>query len=121
VIVSIVFIPIFCIFLLSGKILLLFGQDPIVSHQAYLYILSYSPGIYLMALFDLQRRFLISTGNSKVQMQVQVCCSLTHVLWNYILVVVFDLGVVGTGLSSIITNSLILSGNLYASRRIPEL
>ena len=64
-VVTIIFIPIFGMFLISGTILKAFGQNEQVANQAQNYILSYSPGIYLMALFDLQRRFLIHTGHSQ--------------------------------------------------------
>lgn len=46
-------------FIFSGQILASLGQDPEVARQAGLYVLAYTPGIYLMALLDLQRRFLI--------------------------------------------------------------
>ena len=65
-----------------------------------------------MALFDLQRRFLIQVGHSKIQMYVQIICSVAHILWNYILVNKLSMGVVGSGLSSILTNFLLLLGNV---------
>ena len=58
-VVTILFIPIFCIFLVSGTILKAFGQNEIVANEAQKYIFAYAPGVYFMALFDLQRRFLI--------------------------------------------------------------
>ena len=46
---TLVFIPVFLAFCLSGRILKALGQDPQVADYAYAYIMAYSPGIYLMA------------------------------------------------------------------------
>jgi Na+-driven multidrug efflux pump len=45
-------------------------------------------------------------------MKVQIVGTILHVLWNYILVIKFGLGVMGTGLSACITNMFILVGNI---------
>ena len=58
-IVTLVFIPVFFIFLASGPILKSFGQNEVVAEEASKYLLAFAPGVYFMALFDLQRRFLI--------------------------------------------------------------
>lgn len=96
----------------SARLLILFGQDKEVADYARLYILAYAPGVYLMALFDLQRRFLIHMGHAKIQMAVQIVFSALHILWNYILVDKLNLGVYGTGLASFFTNFLILVANV---------
>ena len=47
------FIPILLILLSSGKILLFLGQDPEVTNQASIYILSITPGMLLLGMNDL--------------------------------------------------------------------
>jgi len=42
----------------SEQILLLLGQDPLVSHYAYEYIKTTFLAIYFQAMFDLQKKFL---------------------------------------------------------------
>lgn len=54
-------------------------------------------------------------------MIVQITFSLTHILWNYILVNRLEMGVIGTGLSSILTNSLILLGNIIMTKTLDDL
>ena len=54
-------------------------------------------------------------------MYVQIVCSVLHVLWNYIFVMKLKLGVVGSGFASVITNFLILAGNVVFTRYKEEL
>ena len=52
------------LYVLSGKFLKALGQDEEVADLAYLYILCSFPGIFLMGMHDLQRKFLIEVGKS---------------------------------------------------------
>ena len=61
---TVIYVPILIIFALSGPLLRSLGQDAAVSSLAANYILAYAPGVYFLALYDLQRRFLIQTGHS---------------------------------------------------------
>ena len=53
VINTLLFIPVFIGFYLSGWFMEKLGQDPEVTANAYTYIMCYAPGIYLMSLYDL--------------------------------------------------------------------
>lgn len=52
------------LYIFSGKFLKALGQDQEVAELAYLYILCSFPGIFLMGMHDLQRKFLIEVGKS---------------------------------------------------------
>lgn len=61
---TMLFIPIFFVFVSSGAILKSLGQNPLVAESAYLYIISSFVGTYIMGLHDIQRKFLTLTENS---------------------------------------------------------
>ena len=46
-------------------------------------------------------------------MYIQILGTFLHVFWNYLFVVVLDLGVKGTGMSATFTNSILLIGTVY--------
>ena len=75
----------------------------------------YSPGLLIFAMHDLQRKFLVQIGKSRVQMNVQIFGTLFHVLMSYIFVFKLDLGVIGTGYAGICTNSFLLAANIYCT------
>jgi len=54
-------------------------------------------------------------------MKVQVVLAFWHILWNYIFVIVLDLGVVGSGISSCVTNFLLFVGNCYYTSILEDL
>ena len=87
-----------------------------MAKQAGKYVLAYTPGIYLLSLLDIQRRFLIQMGHSSVQMYVSLFGTMLHVGWNFLFVLHLDLGVVGAGLAASLTNLIIFIGNLVATR-----
>jgi Na+-driven multidrug efflux pump len=60
------FVPILIFFYTSQFIFQALGQNPEVSHYAYLYIMTYAPGVMLFAFHDLQRKFLIQIGQADV-------------------------------------------------------
>ena len=80
------------------------------------YILAYLPGLYFMSLFELQRYFLIIMDRSDLQMYVIAAGTVLHLLWNYLLVIVMDLGVEGTGLAASLTNFIIFLGMMAISQ-----
>ena len=57
-----------------------------------------------MSLLELQARFLIITEYSDFQMYVIIAGTFLHILWNYLTVNVWGLGIVGTGIATSITN-----------------
>ena len=80
-----------------------------------------APSIFLIGLGDLQRKFLIQTGKSQLQMKVQIICTCCHVGYNFLFVSNFGLGVVGTALASFVTNLQVLIMNLFYTSREEEL
>ena len=50
---TMLFVPIFIVFLSSGTILKSLGQNPLVAESAYLYIMSSFVGTYIMGLHDI--------------------------------------------------------------------
>ena len=48
ILAAMLFVPVMVCFLISKDVLLMLGQDESVIHQAYLYILSISPGMFLL-------------------------------------------------------------------------
>ena len=63
------FIPMLICFLFSHKALLGLGQDSAVCDEAYIYIMFMAPSILLIGLGDLQRKFMIQSGHSDLQMK----------------------------------------------------
>lgn len=57
----------------------------------------------MLVIADLQRKFLNSLGKNYVPMVAQVISILLHIFWSYVLVVKYDMAIMGTGLASTIT------------------
>ena len=54
-------------------------------------------------------------------MNVEIVFAITHILWNYIFVIYLNLGVVGSGISSCITNALLFFANCYYTNNLQDL
>lgn len=67
-ILSLSYVPIVGIFLLSHLLLTKLGQNALVVDNAYKYILVMIPATYLQGLQDLQRKFLTQVGRAHIQM-----------------------------------------------------
>ena len=65
---SLAYVPIVGIFLLSHLMLTKLGQNGLVVDNAYQYILVMIPATYLQGLQDLQRKFLTQVGRAHIQM-----------------------------------------------------
>jgi len=102
-----VFIPIAALLSNIEFLLLSIGQDPGASHQAGLYAWSYLPALYLMGIFDCERRFLNALGKSNAAMIGQAIGSIVHPIWCYVFVIKMEYGVTGAGLASTISNLII--------------
>ena len=63
-----------------------------------------TPGMLLMGLNDQQMRLLIQLGHADQTMKITCLSALVHALNNYLLVIVFDTGTLGSGISSTLTN-----------------
>lgn len=80
-----------------------------------------SPGVFLLGLADLQRKFLVQVGRSQLQMHSLFISTPIHVIWNYILVNKYELGVIGTGLAGLFTNLCSLVITIYQTNGLKEL
>lgn len=89
------------------------GQDPEVVREAYFYILVMSPSIFFLGLNDIQRKFMIQMGLTDQQMNTQILVTLLHLFWNILFIEYLNLGIAGTGVSSLLTNLLGLILNMY--------
>ena len=110
---TLLFIPVFFIFYYGEVILKALGQNPQVAKSAHLYLMSSFPGVFLMGLQDIQRRYLTQLEKSHVQMKIQVIGTSIHAISSYAFIFRYDLGVLGTGLAGVVSNSFILIGNLW--------
>ena len=100
--------PICAIFLQTEKLLLVLDQDPLVCRSTYVYVLTNVPGLLFFAFYDLQRRFLVQFGLSRIPMTLQfisffVCSGLM-----YVTIVKLQLGLPGCGLAMSVSNLLLL-------------
>mgnify|MGYP002633245841 CR=1 FL=1 len=64
VVLTICFIPILGLMLCSESILIMIGQDPVVSRYAHEYNLAFLPAVYLFGIRDTTRRFLASVNQN---------------------------------------------------------
>ena len=71
-----------------------------------------TPGIFFMALFDIQRRFLISMGHSSYQLYVVFVSTFFHIGWNYLFIIKMKLGIIGIGYTATVSNLIMFLGNL---------
>ena len=74
-----------------------------------------------MGLNDLQRKFMIQMGLSERQMNTQIAVTFFHILWNILFVTYLELGIVGTGISSLLTNILGFFINCYLTSKSEEI
>ena len=64
---------------------------------------------------------MVQVGKSELQMTSLFISTPIHIFWNYILVNVYGLGVVGTGLAGMFTNLFQLLYTIYQTNCIEEL
>jgi MATE family multidrug resistance protein len=69
--------------------------------------MAFLPGLYIQGLADLQRRFLNNFGKNRVTFICTAVGISFHVLWSYIFVIHLGYGIIGTGISNVITTTLI--------------
>jgi len=70
-VITLAFIPLAVLISQIETLMVSIGQDPEASRQAGIYARSYLPALYLMGMFDCQRRFLNALGKSSVPMIAQ--------------------------------------------------
>lgn len=79
------------------------GQEEETADVAQLYVTMCLPGVFGTVQFDTARRFLFAMKVFSIPMFVTCLTLPLHILFNYLFVVRFGLGIVGTGYSSSLT------------------
>lgn len=79
---------------------------------AYSYIIAFLPGQLFLGLGDVQKKFLIQMNYPGITMKAQIIGTVTSLFWNWLFVIKFGWGVVGTGLSFTLTTLLVFLINL---------
>ncbi|KAI5626706.1 hypothetical protein C0J50_13666, partial [Silurus asotus] len=98
---SILILLLFClpcwgVLINTQSFLLLVGQDPDVARVAQIYVEAYLPAIPAVFLYQLQVSYLQNQGVIIPQMYASVVANVVNVLFNYILLFWWDLGVHGS-------------------------
>lgn len=92
-----------CVLIFTKDILLILGQSPETCEAGRVYVVALLPGMFAMSQFETVRRYLQAMGNYNLSLYIQTTTSLLHILWSYILVSIFDLGVIGSAISTCLT------------------
>ena len=91
------------ILMFTKEILLILGQSHESSEAARIYVISILPGMFAMSQFETVRRYLQAMGNYNLSLYIQSTTSLLHILWSYVLVSIFDFGLIGSAISTCLT------------------
>ena len=100
-IMTFLFVPIFILLSYSKEMLVALGQNEEVAGYAYLYIMTFLPGLYLSGLNDCQRKLLNNFGKNRIVFYSSFISCALHGFWCYIYIVLLDLEIVGTGLAQL--------------------
>lgn len=103
VVLSITFIPVFCIWILTEQILLLFGQDPDTSKLAALYVRVQIAGLPAYWGFELVKRYLQTQSIVRPGMVVSAIGLAINTFFSFILIYGFDVGFVGAAIAVLLT------------------
>jgi Na+-driven multidrug efflux pump len=91
-----------------------------VAKLAYQYILIRIPGHVFYGLTDIQKKYLILIGRSKDQMNAQIAACFVHAFFNYLFVNHLEMGVLGSGMASNLTNVFLLICNYILTARLKK-
>ncbi len=106
IIVTLFVIPMFTILYFGDRLLIWMGQDEAASIEAGIYLRYWLPGLYMVALYDTTRRFLLAMRKPLIPMVIQISTTILHFLWCYIFIIRMELGLAGSGLAMTTTYSL---------------
>ena len=116
---TLMFIPITIVTFNAERILVAIGQHPDVSKYAGQYVLINLPGIYLCGLSDCQKRLLNNFGKTKISFYANLIAMITHYFWCSLFVIKLELGITGTGIANVITNTIFFA-TLYTFTHYQE-
>ena len=83
--------------------LLALGQSQETSEAARAYVIAMLPGMFAMSQFETIRRYLQAMGNYNLSLYIQSTTSILHIITSYILISIFDFGLIGTAISTCLT------------------
>ncbi|XP_004433089.1 PREDICTED: multidrug and toxin extrusion protein 2 [Ceratotherium simum simum] len=95
--------PCWALFLNTQQILLLFGQDPVVSRLTHEYVLIFIPALPVTFLYGLLAKYLQNQGIIWPQVLSGVVGNCVNCLANYILVSLLSLGIRGSAYANTIS------------------
>jgi MATE family multidrug resistance protein len=114
-------LPLGFAWLATGRVLVAFGQDPATSELAGRYVLVQIPGLPLFLLFLVLRQYLQARGIVRPAMWIAFAALPVNALCNWLLIYgkwgAPEMGAVGAGVATAITQLLMLAGLLLAIRR----
>ena len=115
------FIPLMVILLFTKPILGILGQQEEVIVHANTYVIDNLLSVYLMGMYDLNKRFLNCLKTTWVPMISQVLATLLHIFWCHLFVTVFEWDLHGLGLASTLTSFILLSTTVVYAHCIKEI
>jgi MATE family multidrug resistance protein len=104
IILTLLFIPICIIVLFMTKILLCFGQDPVIAEHTGLFLKGLLPGMLFFMYTDACRRFMHSQGVIAPTIYLVLFTSLLHPFIAYFFYIYLEWGCFGNGLAITFTN-----------------
>ena len=103
-------IPQAIITIFLNHILILFGQNEEVAYRAWTMCLFTFPGVVMMNLFEWDRRYLTCCELVNPGMYISIGCIVLHGIMLYLSVVHFGYGVIGAGVSTLISYFVLFGG-----------
>lgn len=88
---------------------------------AQLYLKHFMPGLCLVIFDDMQRKFLNSLKYNFIPLAAEVCGIIIHIAANYVFVIKYDMGIIGTAMANNLTMLIVFSINFCYSAMIPEI
>lgn len=102
-----VIITLFCVFFMKDILNFTFGSvSKDVMHNSFIYFLLTAFSFPFIALYDGGASIFRSMENSRLPMLISLFGNIIHIILNAILIFIFDLGVIGAGLSTLFSRFL---------------
>ena len=120
-IVTMVMVPMLGMAMKLEEVLVLFGQDPVVSAYTAQYIWIYLPGLYMRGLQMCQVKFLNNLGKTRIPMFCNIAAVAIHPLWCYIYVYQWGMKLNGIGLANVTSLTLLYTFTLAYSLYLEDI
>jgi MATE family multidrug resistance protein len=113
--------PFATLLLFSEKILIAIGQDPSTAAVSQYYIYWLIPCTFFRGCVNLLKQFLNCCNLSYIPMISTIISNVLHLGWLCLFMIVFDMGISGIGLATLITFTTQASAMLIYANMVPEL